>query len=245
MAELAWDREAVRRLRTGDIDALREGRPLTPVLQHIGQALLDAGSTTDEGLVRRCVPGLQERDATGDDVLVLELQALVGESPRSDYVPWPLAPVPVLLPDLGDFLDGDPLQGDGAIDLQTGFIYPPGILDIDRPDELDEDSESYDPDRWLFFQPESRPGYRDMVDFAADLPDGRLRELLFLALDGRGAFRRFRGVFNDEAYDAELTHWTLFRNEREIGRARAWLAEAGYRSHQQTDRSPTTLRLLD
>jgi GNAT superfamily N-acetyltransferase len=243
--EHAWDREALRRLRIGDTGVVREGRPLAPVLQHVGQALLDAGGSTEEDLVRRCLAALQERDASGDDVLILELQALLGEPATSEYVPWPLPPVSVLLADLGDFLDGDPLKGDGAIDLRTGDIYSPGFMDYDRPDELDENSESYDPDRWLFFQPESGPGYRDMVDFASELPEGRLRELLFLALEGRGAFRRFRSVFNDEAYAAELTRWTLFRNERQIGRARAWLAQAGYRSHRQSDRNATGLRLVD
>jgi hypothetical protein len=39
----------------GHTDVLLEGRPLAPVLQHVGQALLKAGSTGNEDLVRRCV----------------------------------------------------------------------------------------------------------------------------------------------------------------------------------------------
>src|SRR6266536_2596421 len=142
-----------------------------------------------------------------DDALVLELQAALGEPTESEHPPWPLTPVPVSLGELAGCLDGDPLQGHGAVDLLTGDIYPPGTLEYDRPEELDEDSDSFDPDRWLFFHPESGDGYRDMLDFAADLPDGPLRQQLFRALDGRGAFRRFRDVLSNDAYEVQLTRW--------------------------------------
>jgi hypothetical protein len=233
MAELnedIWDRTALRRLRAGETEVLLEGRPLAPVLQHAGQALLDAGSASDDELVRRCVAGLRERDGAGDDILAMELRALLGEAVSSEHVPWPLTPVPVAMDILAGLLDGDPLAGDGAIDLLTGNIYQPGSLDFDRPEELDEDSESFDPDRWLYFHPESGEGYRDMLDFASALPDGRLREQLFQALEGRGAFRQFRNVLHDDAHEVELTRWTLFRDERELGRGREWLGLKGYRS---------------
>jgi hypothetical protein len=77
-----------------------------------------------------------------------------------------------------------------------------------------------------------------MLDFAAGLPDGQLREQLFQALEGRGAFRRFRNALNDDAHEVQLTRWTLFRDERQLGRAREWLARAGYRTVQQADESP-------
>jgi hypothetical protein len=204
------------------------------VLQHAGQLLLTTGAATDEDLVRRCIADLRDRNGAGDDVLALELQAALGEPVAGEHPSWPLTPVPVSLDDLAGCLDGDPLQGAGAVDLQTGDVYPPGTLEYDRPEELDEDSDSFDPDRWLFFHPESGDGYRDMLDFAADLPDGSLREQLFRALDGRGAFRRFRDVLSNDTHEAQLTRWLLFRAERELGRAREWLATAGYRSDQTT-----------
>jgi hypothetical protein len=102
---------------------------------------------------------------------------------------------------------------------------------------MDEESDSFDPDRWLFFHPESGHGYRDMLDFAAGLPDGQLRGRLLRALEGRGAFRRFRDVLA-EAPEVHLTRWSLFRDERELGRARDWLATAGYRSDPNPSTSP-------
>jgi hypothetical protein len=233
-----WDRAALRRLRAGDTDVLLEGRSLAPVLQQAGQALLRARSAVDRDLVRRCVAGLRDRDAAGDDVLAVELLAEFGEPVGSEHLSWPLTAVPVDLEMLAGFLDGDPLQGDGAVDLFTGNAYPPGSLDWDRPEELDEDSETFDPDRWLYFQPESGEAYRDMLDFAAGLADGPLREQLFSALKGHGPFRQFRKVLDADTWQDQLTRWTLFRDERQLGRARAWLALAGYRTVRPTDGNP-------
>ena len=67
------------------------------------------------------------------------------------------------------------------------------------------------------------------------LLDGPLREQLIRALEGRGAFRRLRKVLEADAWQDQLTRWTLFRYERQLGRAREWLARAGYRPVQQAD----------
>jgi hypothetical protein len=89
-------------------------------------------------------------------------------------------------------------------------------------------STDYDEGRWLFFSPESGEGYRDMLDFTDQVASEALRQRLLDALDGRGAFRRFRDVLHD-APDAVLTHWQIFSQERALGRARSWLALHGYR----------------
>jgi hypothetical protein len=68
---------------------------------------------------------------------------------------------------------------------------------------------------------ESRDGYNDMVAFAEDIEDKHLRELLFVALDGKGAFRRFKDVLLDYPDDRE--RWFRFSEERVTGRILDWL----------------------
>jgi uncharacterized protein YciI len=226
-----WDEAALVELRQGKLGVLG-GRPLQPVLQRAGEALLAAGVSGAADIARRCIEELRERAWDGDDVLALELSAELGEkidATDGGWPPWPLEPVPVSLDDLAESLDGDPMGGSGVIDLREGHVWPPGIMDFDPPEELNEESDSYDPDRWLSYSPESRGGYQDMVDFASTVDDERLRERMFRALDGRGAFRRFRDVL-DEAHETYRFRWYLFRDECALGRAREWLAAEGYRA---------------
>ena len=49
---------------------------------------------------------------------------------------------------------------------------------------------------------------------------------LMIAISGRGAFRRFKDVL--ARWPGELDRWYAFSAERQRGRARAWLADAGY-----------------
>lgn len=81
-----------------------------------------------------------------------------------------------------------------------------------------------------YLHPDSHEAHRDMVDFTARLPARRLREQLERALDGPGAFRRFRDVLHQDAPETCRVRWYLFSAERELGRAREWLAMEGYRS---------------
>jgi hypothetical protein len=69
----------------------------------------------------------------------------------------------------------------------------------------------------------SRVEYSWMADFVATVDDARLRDRLEVALDGRGAFRRFKNVLLD--FPAERERWFAFRGERLRAAALAWLAE--------------------
>jgi hypothetical protein len=76
-----------------------------------------------------------------------------------------------------------------------------------------------------FPQPDSREGYRDMQDFIDGLNDSHLQELLETAIQGSGAFRRFKDVLY--RYPEVQSDWFKFRDERERQRQLDWLAEEG------------------
>lgn len=65
--------------------------------------------------------------------------------------------------------------------------------------------------------------YGWMVEFTETVTDRRLREMLELALDGRGAFRRFKNVLSD--YSVERDRWFAFRDERLCQAMVEWLAD--------------------
>jgi hypothetical protein len=67
-----------------------------------------------------------------------------------------------------------------------------------------------------------------MADFAAMRTDPGLVNRLEVALDGRGAFGRFKHVLADWPEDRQ--DWFAFSDDRRRGRARARLADAGYRA---------------
>jgi Uncharacterised protein family (UPF0158) len=71
-------------------------------------------------------------------------------------------------------------------------------------------------------------GYRDMQDFIATISDPSIAERLTTAIDGKGAFRRFRDVL--QWWEQIEDDWYCFADERRRGRARAWLTTAGYHS---------------
>jgi hypothetical protein len=71
----------------------------------------------------------------------------------------------------------------------------------------------------------SRVEYGWMADFTATVDDVRLRDRLEVALDGRGAFRRFKNVLLD--VPAERERWFAFQEERLHAAAREWLAREG------------------
>jgi hypothetical protein len=64
---------------------------------------------------------------------------------------------------------------------------------------------------------ESRIGYADMEDFIETVDDKRLRNRLWRAIEGQGAFGRFKDVLLDDP--AERERWHQFKNDRERERA--------------------------
>ena len=67
--------------------------------------------------------------------------------------------------------------------------------------------------------------YGWMSEFADSVTDRALRRLLEVALDGSGAFRRFRDVLRD--YPADRERWFAFRGEWLRKATREWLEENG------------------
>lgn len=67
----------------------------------------------------------------------------------------------------------------------------------------------------------SSEGYRLMERFAARVRDPALQEKLEIALDGKGAFRRFKNVLYD--YPDERRRWFDYERECKLEWARKWL----------------------
>ncbi|GAB7003697.1 hypothetical protein JCM18899A_11680 [Nocardioides sp. AN3] len=193
-------------------------------LQLIGDGLCAAVRAHVDGarqLAATCIDALDVREWEGDRELVEALGAALGTAPTPL-----LRPLPVDLEELSSILEGDPVYGGGRIDLTTGEVWPESALENARDiDEIDEDDD--DPDRWLWVECEgSRAGFRDMVVFIGDVEDTRLVDRLSRAIEGRGAFRRFKDTLA-ELPDL-LARWYAFSNDRQRGRARSWLAAEGY-----------------
>lgn len=68
--------------------------------------------------------------------------------------------------------------------------------------------------------------YQDMVDFAEGISDRAAGDSLSRALDGRGAFRRFRNELYQRHPDL-ITPWHAMRDARARARAVEWLADEG------------------
>ncbi|MGW7003744.1 UPF0158 family protein [Streptomyces sp. NPDC054933] len=195
------------------------------VLQQCGDSLTTAVSQEVPGAREAAVEhaaALRERSWPGDDVLAVQLDAVV-----SGAVPV-LRPLPVDLEGLSGLLEGDPAWGGGRVDLDTGDCWP---TSVDTDQSWDEEKPEGTA-RWLHVPCQgSYDSYRDMEDFTATLEDQDLARFLGVAIQGRGAFRRFKDLLATSP--GQLHRYWLFSAERQYGRARVWLADRGYRPAPQ------------
>ncbi|MDO5737446.1 MAG: UPF0158 family protein [Propionibacteriaceae bacterium] len=164
----------------------------------------------------------------GDEELSEDLVACLRGEPLAGRV------VPVDLGMLSAELEGaHTTAGGGFLDLVTGMTFGNDFLDVamvGREAAIDVEEE---PERWLHVESVgSREGWQDMADFIARQRDASLQERLQQAIEGRGAFRRFRDVVQHEDIG---TQWNNFSRDRQVGRARAFLAQRGIRVGTPTD----------
>jgi hypothetical protein len=137
--------------------------------------------------------------------------------------------VPVNWDDLEMALTADPVQWSHYLDRRTGEVQ---MVPVDRLDDEDtwlsedEIDAGLDAGHLVPIEPlGSSVEYGWMAEFTATVGNARLRDRLEVALDGRGAFRRFKNVLLDDL--AERDRWFAFRDARLRAAAREWLAEQG------------------
>jgi hypothetical protein len=219
-------RSAVYRGDGGAVVALLGKSPMPEdALQLVGDGLLAAITQHVDGaadLAADCVKLLRERAWFGDDELADHLESRLG----TGVTPL-LKPLAVDLDELAGILEGDPMYGGGRVDLQTGEVWSQPAIEYAGEIEEDDD-EDEDPERWLWVDcVGSRDAYGDMESFIDTVDDPGRADRLSIAIEGRGAFRRFKDVL--ARWPEELERWFAFSEERQRGRARAWLAGEGYR----------------
>jgi len=108
------------------------------------------------------------------------------------------------------------------LDLETGEILLFSDYMDDEETEKLRDRIDEEPDRYEQIpKAESREGYEDMQDFIATVEDEHFAELLDVAINGKGAFRRFKDVLL--SYPGERERWFKFKDDRKQGRALEWL----------------------
>ena len=128
--------------------------------------------------------------------------------------------------------DGEGIYG--YVDRETGEVLigcqdaPLEIL-LNEEDENYEELEAEFDLRYLPIPQEgSRDSYQDMVDFIETVADERLRDLLEVAIQGRGAFGRFKDVLRRLEYESERDRWFAFSEKCEYGRVVEWLIAEGF-----------------
>lgn len=106
------------------------------------------------------------------------------------------------------------------LDLKTGEILL--ISDFDEDEELNDKIEKEYNTRYKSIPHiESHEGYRDMEFFVETVEDTNLKEKLCIAINGKGAFRRFKDVLL--SYPEERERWFKFKDEMVKERVMSWL----------------------
>jgi hypothetical protein len=208
----------------GFLEALT-GRDIDDALQQLGSGVamaLRIRRRQAEPVALSVINRLTWRSGPGDRVLAEDLLALLRREP-------PVArTAPIDLDELSSLLEGDFGESSTVyVDLLTGDAYSGDVTDpaiVGEGGVIDVDAE---PDRWAWLERTgSRDAWQDMQEFALRQRDRALRDRLTHAIEGNGAFRRFRDVVHGEGLAEQ---WQTFSDDRRWGRARDGLADAGIR----------------
>lgn len=201
------------------------GRDVDDALQQVAVGIpmaLEQARQDAEPVALSVVNRLTLRAGAGDRELAEDLLAALRREPLAGTV------LPVDLETLSDMLEGDSeLSTGGYLDLRTGEVYSEDDTDPMMVGDENAIDVEEDPDRWLPFScTGSRDGWQDMAAFAERQRDDALRQRLERTIEGKGAFRRFRDLVHDENV---ADQWFVFATDRQLGRAREFLAGEGIR----------------
>jgi hypothetical protein len=126
------------------------------------------------------------------------------------------------LDELYDAMENSSYEFEYYLDLGTGEILfvsedMDDVETVKMKNQIEEELDRYEP----IPKAESYEGYRDMQAFIATVEDDHLAELLEVAINGKGAFRRFKDVLLN--YPEERERWFQFKDDRMKERALEWL----------------------
>ena len=129
------------------------------------------------------------------------------------------------LDELCNAMEDHSFENEYYLNLETGeILFVSEYMDyegIDIENRIEEEYERFE----RIPQTESYEAYRDMEDFIATIDDEHLADLLEVAIQGKGAFRRFKDVLLNHPDEEEK--WFQFQDNRIEERALGWLEEIG------------------
>ena len=123
----------------------------------------------------------------------------------------------------------DPRSGEVVFWTSDTGVDGENPIDLD---ELEQDLVAIDP-------LPSYVWYQDMADFAAGISDPTASRRLTRAIDGRGAFRRFKNELY-ERHPELISAWHAFRDARARRRAVDWLRDEQLISDEAADEFAAT-----
>jgi len=133
-------------------------------------------------------------------------------------------PVPVVWPDLETAFERNSPEMSSFLNIETGEVLM--LVDGTPDDESRRSSALMHPETYTAIDPaSSREQYRWMERFVASVEDETLRERLIIAIDGKGAFRRFKDVLLH--YPGERERWFSYRADLLHSFINDWLVENG------------------
>jgi Uncharacterised protein family (UPF0158) len=122
--------------------------------------------------------------------------------------------------------EGEDLSGLSDWQLEIAEEIKPLLRAMGELPDQEEGDDEIDLDRYVEIpKRESREAYEDMAEFAETVADHHLRDLLDVALHGKGAFRRFKDVLL--GYPTERERWFRFEERRQREAIEEWAREEG------------------
>jgi hypothetical protein len=121
-----------------------------------------------------------------------------------------MPPVTINWSDLEIAFERNSPEQESFLDLENGDLL--AIIEGEPDAAARRAKVANNPGRYLRVDPaSSREQYRWMERFVASVSDQALRERLLVAIDGKGAFRRFKDVLL--AFPAERERWFTYRSD--------------------------------